>query len=85
LSPNDPTVKKDKADQLDKVFKHLKQPGGAQSLKANPSGAVPGLDPELVNVLSQLDVNELQALSDVNEKLLNAGFGVSGGFRVSMV
>ena len=81
----DPTVNEQKAQQLDKVFKHLKKPDGAKTLKANPSGAVPGLDPALVDVLSKLDEKELQALSKVNEKLVDAGFGVSGNFRVSMV
>lgn len=85
MSNNELSVNKQKAEQLDKLFKHLKQAGGAKALKDNPSGAVPGLDPALVDVLSKLDEKELQALSKVNEKLVDAGFGVSGGFRVSMV
>jgi hypothetical protein len=84
LSPNDLSVDKAKVEQLDRLFKHLKQPDGAKKLKANPQ-AVPGLDPALVDVLSKLDEKELQALSKVNEEMLNAGFGVGGGFRVSMV
>lgn len=74
-----------KAEQLDKLFKHLKKADGAKTLKANPNAAVPGLDPALVDVLSKLDEKELQALSKVNDKLVDAGFGVSGEFRVSMV
>jgi hypothetical protein len=81
----DPTVNQQKAEQLDKLFKHLKQADGAKKFKADPSGAVPGLDPKLVQALSKLDEKELKALSNVNEELFDAGFGVSGGFRVSMV
>jgi hypothetical protein len=81
----DPTVNAQKAEQLDKVFKHLKKADGAKTLKDDPGGAVPGLDPKLVAVLSELDPKELQALSKLNDDLLDAGFGVSGGFRVSMV
>ena len=78
-------VDKKKAEQLDRVFKHLKQPDGAKKLKADPKNAVPNLDQELVDVLSTLDEQELQLLSKVNEKLFDAGFGVSPEFRVSMV
>lgn len=81
----DPTVNAQKAEQLDKVFKHLKKTDGAKKFKANPNAAVPGLEPALVDVLSKLDEKELKALSKVNEKLVDEGFGVSGGFRVSMV
>lgn len=81
----DLTVNAQKAEQLDKLFKHLKKADGAKTLKANPNAAVPGLDPALVDVLSKLDEKELQALSKVNDKLVDAGFGVSGEFRVSMV
>ena len=78
-------VDKQKAEQLHRVFEHLKQPDGAKKLKADPKNAVPNLDPELVEVLSKLDEKELQVLSKVNEKLFDAGFGVSPEFRVSMV
>ena len=77
MSPNDLTVKKDKAEQLDKVFKHVKQGGDPKDLE--------GLDPALKAGLSKLDKKELQALSKLNDDLFDAGFGVSGEFRVSMV
>jgi hypothetical protein len=70
-------VKKDKAEQLDKVFKHLKQGGDPKGLE--------GVDPALVAVLSKLDAKERQALAKLNDDLFDAGFGVSGEFRVSMV
>lgn len=76
---------KQKAEQLDRLFKHLKHPDGPKKFKADPKGAVQGLDPKLADALSKLDEKELRLISDVNEKLFDAGFGVSNEFRVSMV
>ena len=84
MSPNDLSVDKAKAEQLDRLFKHLKQANGPKKFKDNPN-VVPGLDQELKDALSKLDEKELHALSKLNEDLVDAGFGVSGGFRVSMV
>jgi hypothetical protein len=75
----DPTVNAQKAEQLDKVFKHVKQHG-----QFDPN-AVPGLDPQLVAALGKLNPKELRVIADLNDDLFNAGFGVSGEFRVSMV
>ena len=70
MAPNE-----QKAGQLDKVFKHVKQHGQPP----------PDLDPELAKVLGKLKPNELRLITELNDDLFDAGFGVSGEFRVSMV
>jgi hypothetical protein len=75
---------KQKAEQLDRLFKHLKHPDGPKKFKDDPK-VVQGLDKELVDALSKLDPKELRVISHLNEKLVDAGFGVSPEFRVSMV
>ena len=82
---NEFSVDKQKAEQLDRLFKHLKHPDGPKKFKADPKTAVQGLDPKLVDVFSKLDEKELRAISDLNEKLVAAGFGVSPGMTVAMV
>lgn len=67
-----------KAGQLDKVFKHVKQHG---QLPPDTSG----LDPKLVEAFRKLNTNQLRAVADLNDELYEAGFGVSSEFRVSMV
>lgn len=71
-------VNEQKAGQLDKVFKHVKQHG---QLPPDTSG----LDPQLVAAFRKLKPNELRAVAELNDDLYEAGFGVSDEFRVSMV
>jgi hypothetical protein len=72
-------VSEQKAEQLDKVFKHVKQHGKFDK------NAVPGLDPQLAAAFEKLNPNEAKAIAELNDDLFEAGFGVSGEFRVSMV
>jgi hypothetical protein len=68
-------VNEHKAGQLDKVFKHVKKHGTLP----------PNLDSDLAEVLRKLDPNELRLITELNDELLERGFGVSDEFRVSMV
>jgi hypothetical protein len=68
-------VNEQKAQQLDKVFKHVKKHGELP----------PDLDSDLAKVLGKLKPNELRLITELNDELFDAGFGVSDEFRVSMV
>ena len=73
MAPNE-----QKAGQLDKVFKHVKQHGQFPSDTSD-------LDPQLVAAFRKLNPNELRAVAELNDDLFDAGFGISGEFRVTMV
>ena len=60
-----------KAGQLDKVFKHVKE-----------HGQVPSDAPAAFQGLKE---HELRLIAKLNDDLYKEGFGVSDEFRVSMV
>jgi hypothetical protein len=82
---NDFSVDEKKAEQLHKVFQHIKDEKGRRKFREDPKSAVPDADPELLAVFAELDEHHLRLLSEVNDKLYDAGFGVSRDIRVSMV
>ena len=66
MAPNE-----QKAEQLDKVFKHVKEHG---QVPPDAPAAFQGLNP-----------HELRLIAKLNDDLFDEGFGVSDEFRVSMV
>ncbi len=66
MAPN-----KQKTEQLDKVFKHVKEHGQ--------------LPPNAPAALQKLKPDELRLIKQLNDDLYDDGFGVSDEFRVSMV
>jgi hypothetical protein len=85
LKDGDFSVDKKKAQQLHHVFQHIKTEDGRKKFREDPASAVPGADRDLLAVFADLDDDHLRLLAEVNDKLYDAGFGVSDSVRVSMV
>jgi hypothetical protein len=75
----------EKLEQIGRLFEFLKDPEGRQAFRADPARAVPDIDPNLLEVFGKLDEHHLLLVSELNESLYEAGYGVSSGVRMSMV
>ena len=75
----------EKLEQISRLFELLKDPKGRQAFLADPAGAAPDIDPNLLEVFGKLDEYHLLLVSELNERLYEAGYGVSSGVRMSMV
>jgi hypothetical protein len=75
----------DKLEQISRLFELFKDSKGRQAFLADPASAVPDIDPNLLEVFGKLDEHHLRLVSELNESLYEAGYGVSSGVRMSMV
>jgi hypothetical protein len=75
----------EKLQQITRLFELIKDPAGRKAFQADPAGAAPDIDPSLLDVFGKLDEDHLRLVSELNERLYEAGYGVSPDVRMSMV